>query len=239
MYNLKNNFEIQKIQINNFFLTKDAIVLIKKLSKLLWIHQFILIKFNLIPLLDIDILENIFEKKLAYIIIVYLRINTNDVIFLKYHDIIDGTFKILNDIFISTIEKFPSIDDVDGIVNSYPISIMYMLSNKSYQYSYMIGESVKKFIKYNIKYNINISMGIYNSMENIDISLINLHEKELQVLKIYLNSKKQSHLYLLINCLTEFNYHYEYIIKKTIDEKMLIEIFNSSWLYLILLYIIF
>jgi len=211
-------------------------VLIKKLAKLLRIHEFILIKFNLIPILDIDILEDIFEKKLAYIIIIYLRIdiNTNDVIFLKYHNIIDGAFKILNDIFISIIEKFPSVDDVDGIVNSYPISIMYMLSNKSYQYSYMIGESVKKFIKH--KYN--IPMEIYNSMENIHISIINLHEKELQVLKIYLNSKKQSHLYLLINCLTEFNYHYEYIIKETIDEKMLMEIFNSSWLYLLLLYII-
>jgi hypothetical protein len=226
------------LELKNF--EKDAIVFIKKLAKLLKTHQFIILKFNIIQPLDINILEDIFEKKLAHVIIIYLsiKINTGNIVFLKYSDIIYGVSKILYDIFQTTIEKFPSIDDVDGIVNSYPISIMYMLSNKSYEYSYMIGESVKKFIKYKFNKSINIPIAIYNSMESIHIPIVNLNQQELQVLKNYLNSKKNSHLYLLLNCLTEFNYHYEYIIKETIEENMLMEIFNSSWLYLLLLYII-
>jgi len=221
-------------------LEKEAIVFIKKLAKLLKIHKFIILKFNIIQPLDINILEDIFEKKLAHVIIIYLsiKINTGNIVFLKYSDIIYGVSKILYDIFQTTIEKFPSIDDVDGIVNSYPISIMYMLFNKSYEYSYMIGEAVKKFIKYKFNKSINIPITIYNSMESIHIPIVNLNQQELQVLKNYLNSKKNSHLYLLLNCLTEFNYHYEYIIKETIEENMLMEIFNSSWLYLVLLYII-
>ena len=228
------------LELKNF--EKDAIVFIKKLAKLLKTHQCIILKFNIIQPLNINISEDIFEKKLAHVIIICLsiKINTGNIVFLKYSDIIYGVSKILYDIFQTTIEKLPSIEDVHGIVNSYPISIMYMLSKKSYEYSYMIGESVKNFIQYkfNKSININIPINIYNSMENIHISLVNLNQQELQVLKNYLNSKKNSHLYLLLNCLTEFNYHYEYIIKETIEENMLMEIFNSSWLYLVLLYII-
>jgi hypothetical protein len=241
MSNLKiNNFKIKKVEINNVIFTKEAIVFIKKLAKVLSNHHFFLIKFHSILPLDIDILEDIFEKKVAYFIIIYLgiEINTDNTVFLRYNNIINTSFKILNDVFMSTIEKFPSIDDVDGIVNSYPISIMYMLSNKSYTYSYMIGQSVKNFIKCKFDKSVFIPITIYNSMENIHISMVNLNEQDLITLKSYLNSNKQSHLYLLINCLTEFNYHYEYIIKETIEEDMLLEILNSSWLYLLLLYII-
>jgi hypothetical protein len=226
---------------DNILLAIDAIKLIKTITKMIKNNQYIMMTFQNTPNIPILSLDDIDEQKLLFICSVYIKIQIyiDNTIFLKYNDILIALNKYLIDLINLGINKHESINEVDGIVNSYPIYIMSVISSNSLTHSYIIGKCVSTFIK-NIKPNSKFfPISIYDNMENNSTTI---DKNDNETLKTYLNTNKQSHVNLLINCLIEFNKHYTtmeiYIKENNIPKEILIEIFNSAWFYILLYYLI-
>jgi len=221
----------------NLLLSIDAAKLIQTIILLIKNHQYIMMTFQNTPNIPILSLDDIDEQKLLFICSLYFKIQiyTDTITFLRYDDILKALNLYLIDLFNLGINKHESINDVDGIVNSYPIYIMSVISSNSLTHSYIIGKCVSIFIK-NINTNSRyFPICIYDNMENTSTII---DKNDYETLKSFLKTTKQSHINLLINCLFEFNKHHKYIEEYNIPKDILFEIFNSAWFYLLLYFII-
>jgi hypothetical protein len=216
--------------------TTDAVSVIKRLSPLLEVHfSFHEILENIHPL-TIAEFDKCFEQKLA----MYISLKNNNHIE-EYHITKEDTIFSINELVSLISERALgtfSSNNIKFMLEGYPVKLISDVCNAENKYSYIMGESIKKFIEYrqgNQKWLPNqLIEGTNGNVPLTDHPDSPLTVKELNSLYKYLGSRKSIYVNMLLNSVFEWTQHVKHINSYINIEQTIASICKSSWFYLLL-----
>ena len=219
----------------------DAIELLRELTPSLEHHQAIRELTKECVELDMPVLETCFQKQMATYIADRSKIfypQDLPVYVITYESVIREINGLIRDIFFRANLTVPAEDTISNMLVGYPLQILTKVCNTNFTNAHIMGESVRRFIKIRYDFPNWLPSKMHKFVDNT-IPLVNhakspLTDIELNALYRYLNSKKNIYIEILLGCLYELSRQQSIIDKELMNKEEIIEVCESSWLYLYL-----
>lgn len=220
---------------------RDSIELLKSLTPSLEIHQAIQEMIKQYAELEMTVLETSFQKQMATYIVDRSKIfypQDLPIYVITYDSVIREINGLIRDIFFRANLTFPSEDTISNMLVGYPLQILTNVCGTNFTNAHIMGEAVKRFIKVRYDFPHWLPLKLHKFVDNtiplIGNSKSPLTEIELNALYRYLNTKKNIYVEILLGCLYELSRQQSVIDKEFMNKEEIIEICESSWLYLYL-----